>query len=178
MGPSAHIRMALPGDAAALALVGAATFLESFAGVLDGRDIVAHCRQQHAEHVYAGWLADDAFRTWLVLADQGDAPVGYLVLGRADLPLDDLAADDWEVKRLYLLGRFQGGGLGRKLVQLAEEQALRRGGRRLLLGVYGRNERAIAFYRHMGFTTVGTRTFRVGARQYDDLVLGLNLRLA
>src|SRR5687767_12829953 len=110
MPPAIHLREASPGDEAALALVGAATFLESFAGVLDGGDILAHCQRQHAPHVYAAWLADPAYKIWLAAAEPGDAPVGYLVLGPAELPLADLAADDCEVKRVYLLGRFQGAG--------------------------------------------------------------------
>ena len=47
MIPTAAIRSCTPADAQALALVGAATFLETFAGVLDGQAIVAHCEQAH-----------------------------------------------------------------------------------------------------------------------------------
>jgi ribosomal protein S18 acetylase RimI-like enzyme len=49
------------------------------------------------------------------------------------------------------------------------------GARRLLLGVYGRNRRAIAFYARQGFIQVGVRKFEVGANTYDDLVLALGL---
>lgn len=40
-------------DADTLALIGAATFLETFAGVLDGAAIVAHCGVAHASGYYA-----------------------------------------------------------------------------------------------------------------------------
>jgi diamine N-acetyltransferase len=169
------IRSAHAADAPALALIGAATFLESFAGTLDGGDILHHCEHQHAPHVYARWLADDAYRIWLATADPGEAPVGYLVLGPADLPLADRHAADCEVKRIYVLTRFQGAGLGRALMQLARDEARRRGAQRLLLGVYSKNERAIAFYRHEGFTPIGTRTFQVGRHQHHDLILAAPL---
>jgi len=39
------LRRCVPGDEEALALVGAATFLETFAGLLAGPDILAHCRE-------------------------------------------------------------------------------------------------------------------------------------
>jgi ribosomal protein S18 acetylase RimI-like enzyme len=97
------------------------------------------------------------------------------VLGPAELPLADLSADDWEVKRVYVLGRFQRTGLGRSLMQLARAEASRRGGRRLLLGVYSKNDRAIGFYHREGFAAVGTRTFQVGQHQYQDLILATPL---
>jgi len=170
-----QIREAVAGDEASLSLVGAATFLDAFAGVLDGADILAHCQKQHAPEVYACWLADHKYKAWLALASAGGAPVGYLILGPADLPLVDPDPRDCEIKRVYLLSRYQGGGVGRELVQRAIDEAKSRGARRVLLGVYSGNERAISFYQRLGFATIGTRRFRVGTREYDDLVLAVRL---
>ena len=39
-----------------LALVGRATFLESYANLLPAEDILAHTEQHHAPGVYAAWL--------------------------------------------------------------------------------------------------------------------------
>ena len=169
------VRVCGPGDERALALIGQATFLDAFAGVLDGEDVLIHCETQHAPAVYKTWLADVRARLWLAEAAQGGAPVGYLVVAPASLPLPDLREHDLEVKRIYLLGRVQGTGLGRRLMNEAVTFAQQRGSRRLLLGVYGRNDRAIAFYERFGFTRVGTRRFRVGNHEYDDLILGLDI---
>jgi len=54
--------------------------------------------------------------------------------------------------------------------------ALLAGSARLLLGVYEKNAQAISFYERFGFTRVGTRRFRVGRNDYDDLILGFNVR--
>jgi ribosomal protein S18 acetylase RimI-like enzyme len=170
-----QIRVAVAGDEATLSLIGAATFLDAFAGVLDGADILAHCQRQHLADIYARWLADDKYKAWLALASTGGAPVGYLILGPADLPVVDPNPRDCEIKRVYLLSRYQGGGVGRELVQRAIDEAKSRGARRVLLGVYSGNERAIGFYQRLGFVTVGTRRFRVGTREYDDLVLAVRL---
>ncbi|MCC6492277.1 MAG: GNAT family N-acetyltransferase, partial [Pirellulales bacterium] len=78
----------------------------------------------------------------------------------------------------YVLSRFQGAGLGRALVERAKAAAIRRGGRRLLLGVYTGNQRAIDFYRRLGFQTVGARRFRVGDSDNDDLIMALALPAA
>jgi hypothetical protein len=42
-----HIRQATPDDAAALALVGAATFLDTYAHMIPGADLLAHCTVRH-----------------------------------------------------------------------------------------------------------------------------------
>jgi ribosomal protein S18 acetylase RimI-like enzyme len=49
------------------------------------------------------------------------------------------------------------------------------GSRRLLLGVYAKNHRALRFYERNGFRQVGVRTFTVGTLVCDDFVLGLTL---
>lgn len=169
------IRRAHAGDAEALALAGAATFLETFAGILDGADIVAHCRKQHAADLYAQALAEPGVALWLA-ETAGAAPVGFAMLTPPYLPLAELRADDLELKRIYLLSRFHGGGTGRALMQHAVDEARARGAGRLLLGVYAGNARALAFYARCGFVQVGERRFQVGANSYQDAILALALQ--
>lgn len=174
MSPVARIRLCRPGDEDALALVGQATFLETFAGVLPGSDIVAHCRRQHAPSVYRSWL-DSGAHVWLAEADCSGAPIGYLVLAPASLPVTNPSDRDLEVKRIYLLHQFHGRGIGKELMLAAEQRARETGATRLLLGVYSRNARAVEFYERYGFRRIGTRRFRVGEHEYDDFVLSMEL---
>lgn len=162
-------------DAPALALVGAATFLETFAGVLDGGAIVAHCAREHATERYAAWLRERTTGLWLATVPPGDAPVGYAVVAPAALPISDPRADDLELKRIYVLARFHGTGTGRALLKAAIEGARERGASRLLLGVYAGNARAIGFYQRQGFEAIGMRRFAVGDREYDDIIHQLAL---
>ena len=170
-----EVRTCTTDDDEALSLLGQATFLESFAGTLNGHDILAHCVRAHAASVYRAWLADERYRIWIALAQPGLAPVGFAVLAPSDLPVPDAAPGELEVKRIYLLNRFQGSGLGRRLMTLAIEHARALGARRLLLGVYSENPAAIAFYRRLGFETIGHRPFTVGATVCDDYVMSLPL---
>lgn len=167
---SITIRPCVVGDEAALALVGQATFLETYAGVLPAADILSHCRTQHGEALYAEWLAKPGYRLWLAEMDEGGAPVGYAALTPPDLPVAT-GEGDVELKRIYLLNRFHGTGLGGKLMATALDSAARAGFTRMLLGVFGGNSRAIAFYARQGYVEAGVRKFRVGANEYDDLVL-------
>jgi len=166
------LRRCVPGDEEALALVGAATFLETFAGLLAGPDILAHCRVQHAASRYGEWLADAEYR--LCLAELNGAPVGFAVLSPPDLPVAR-TKDDIELKRIYLLHRFQGGGLGRRLTEWSAAEARSLGKKRLLLGVKADNTAALAFYDRVGFVRIGERKFLVGTMLCDDYILSLSL---
>jgi diamine N-acetyltransferase len=166
------LRLCAAGDEEALALVGAATFLETYAGLLTGPDILAHCRVQHAASQYAAWLADAKYR--LCLAELKEVPVGFVVLSPPDLPVA-WTQDDIELKRIYLLHRFQGGGLGRALLEWSVAQGRLLGKKRLLLGVNVDNTSALAFYDRVGFVRIGERKFLVGEMWCDDYILSLPL---
>ena len=169
------IRRCTLGDEIALSLLGQATFLESFAGILDGKDILAHCASQHSPTVYQGWLKQDGTTIWIAEVRPGNAPIGYLVLCPPNLPTVDVQTDDLEIKRIYLLSSFQGEGIGKRLMHEALNHAKHHNSRRLLLGVYSRNTSAIAFYQKLNYKIVGERKFKVGHHEYNDLVLALEI---
>jgi ribosomal protein S18 acetylase RimI-like enzyme len=168
------LRACVPGDEHALALLGAATFLETYAGLIDGQDLIAHVRHQHDAQVYAAWLAGHGAQLWIAEVAPGASPVGYLVLTAPELPLP-VHDGDREVRRLYVLERYRRSGAGRRLMAAAAAQIQGSGGGRLLLGVYSRNAAALAFYAALGYLTVGTRQFQVGSQHYDDYILALEL---
>lgn len=174
MASEVNIRPCASGDESALALIGQATFLETFAGILAGQGILTHCTQAHAVALYRTWSADPDYSLWLAEAQPGGAPVGYMVIAPPQLPLPDTAGD-LELKRIYLLSKFQGGGLGKRLISTAVTHSSDAGAKRLLLGVYAQNEPAIGFYERLGFNKLGTRKFNVGGQEYDDYIMGLSL---
>lgn len=167
------VRRAAAEDAERLSLVGRATFLESYTWALPGDDILAHCRERHAEAYYADWLAAGP-ALWLAEV-AGGAPVGYSGLAAPDLP--QAAPGDLELKRIYVLSRFHGpAGPARALMEAAAAEARRLGAPRLLVGLHPRNARAQAFYRRSGFAPIGARVFTVGATVVpDDVVMALEL---
>jgi diamine N-acetyltransferase len=168
------IRLAIPGDEAALALVGAATFLETYAHMIPGHDLVEHCAIQHAAAKYAAWLADPSVTVWLAETEIR-APVGYLVLTQATLPVGAPQPHDLEVQRIYVLSRFQRTGMGYALMNLAVSKAIAKGASRLVLGVHNENTRALAFYKRQGFEIIDERKFPVGSSVFCDSVLARRL---
>jgi ribosomal protein S18 acetylase RimI-like enzyme len=168
------LRRAVAEDAAALSLVAGATLLDAVAGIQKGRDLVAHCAANNTPAKFAAWLDDPASVVTLAEAANGAAPIGYTVLTTPDLPVE-IAGDDIELRRIYTLSRLHGSGLGAELMERALDDARAMGKRRVLLGVYGGNARARAFYERQGFTVVGTRRFLVGETLHDDAIYGRSL---
>lgn len=163
------VREASAEDAERLSLVSDATFLETFAHEIPGNAMLAHCREKHAPAFIADLLEKGA-RAWLAEID--GTPVGYAML----IPTPELDAaqeGDVELKKIYVLSRFQGTGTAQRL--MAEAVSAAKGNKRLLLGVKDDNHRAISFYKRQGFEVIGTRQFNVGGELYDDFVFALNL---
>lgn len=166
------VRRAGVEDAAMLALVGAATFLDGFAGVLPGEAMVAHAGRHHVAEVYARYLKRVEVAAWLAVTRQGGAPVGYAMLTPPELPLETMRDGDLELKRIYALSRFHGSGVAQTMMDTAVDEARERGARRVTLGVYAGNARALRFYERNGFRQIGTRQFTVGSLVCDDFVMG------
>jgi ribosomal protein S18 acetylase RimI-like enzyme len=164
------LRRCAAGDDARLQLVGGASFLEAFADILNGDDILAHFHKNHSLESYAKYLAMPTGRIAIAEVPPGAGPVGYIVCCEPDLPVD-LTAEDYELRRIYLLHRFQGLGIGKALMDQAIAYARELGRRRLLLGVYGKNHAAIRFYEKAGFRQIGERYFTVGATTHHDAVM-------
>ena len=162
-------------DAGTLAVIGAATLLEAFAGFIPGQSLLAHCRKNHVAERYVEVLGHPAGRAWLAEVEPEACPVGYAMMTAPDFPEELLREGDAELRRIYVFSRFHGGGTGAKLMELAIASAREQGAKRLLLGVHPGNVRAIAFYGKNGFVKVGTRTFVVGASTFEDPVLALTL---
>ncbi|KQR83916.1 GNAT family N-acetyltransferase [Sphingomonas sp. Leaf343] len=164
-----RLRRAETGDAPALSLVAAASFLETFAGILAGDDIVAHVTNKSAPVAFADWIADPASIVMIATHPDGGAPVGYTVLTTPD-DVGETRPGDVELRRIYTLSIARGTGLGAALMAHAITDARGLGGSRMLLGVFAGNHRARAFYERHGFSVIADRRFRVGVTWHDDRV--------
>jgi len=164
------LRQCSSGDAQRLSLVGGASFLEAFADVLDGNDILAHYTKNHSPEMYAKYLAMPTGRVAIAEVPPGAGPVGYIICCEPDLPIE-LSPQDYELRRIYLLHRFQCLGIGKALMDQAIQYARELGRTRLLLGVYGKNHAAIRFYEKAGFNQIGERNFTVGSTTHHDAVM-------
>lgn len=168
-----HWRAAQPGDEAALSLLGQATFLATFAFDHPGPALIRFLNDLHSPGFYADKLANPDIDIVIGETPLG-APVGYALLCPPEHP-DHQQEGDWELKRIYLLGPWQGGGNGAALLQQVLSAVRKRQAKRLLLAVYENNDRAVAFYAKHGFTKIGDATFMVDDIEFSDMLLARDM---
>lgn len=159
-------RRATVADAAKLSLLGAATFLESFADDHDWNEVAHYIAREHSADWYRARLTEPGVAAWLIEEAVG-CPIGYAMIIPATLP--GSAPDDVELKRIYVLSRWHGRGLGAALYAAIETEARAMGAERLVLSVYEHNLSAQAFYRARGYTEIGRWLFE-GFATSEDLV--------
>ena len=161
---TATIRRAVPDDAAVLAELGTATFVETFGYLYTPEDLQAFLDESHTVAAYAKVLANQDYALWIAEDDAGRA-IGYAQAGRCGLPHEDMRPEDGELKRLYVRAGIQGGGTGRALMDAAMAWLLRDGPRTLWLSVWSENLGAQRFYARYGFEFAGEYEFIVGAQR-------------
>ena len=157
------IRRATAADAAALAALGTATFVETFGHLYSSADLQAFLDESHTVEAYAGALADPDYALWL--AERDGQAIGYAQAGRCGLPHAEAQPGDGELKRLYVRAGTQGGGTGRALMDAAMAWLLRDGPRPLWISVWSENLGAQRFYARYGFEFAGEYAFIVGAQR-------------
>lgn len=154
------IRRAMPADAAALSVIADATFTEAFGHLYPAEDLDAFLRASYTVERQRVILEAPGYAVWL-LEDDGVA-VGHAAAGPCGLPHTAVRPEDGELKRLYVLAKYQNGGWGGRLFQAAMDWLLAEGPRTLWIGVWENNLGAQRFYARHGFEKVGEHTFPVG----------------
>ncbi|WP_309606734.1 GNAT family N-acetyltransferase [Phenylobacterium sp.] len=163
------IRRAGVADAAALAAIGAETFLETFGHLYPSADLDRFLPGAYGLERTIADLADPAKAHWLVELD-GQA-IGYASAGPCALPHPEVTADCGELKRLYFRKAWQGGGMGGQLFAETLTWLQSAGPRRLWIGVWSENHGAQRFYARHGFSKVGEYGFEVGSTIDHEFIL-------
>lgn len=170
---SISIRTGTPADAEALAELAARTFRDTFGSDNRPEDLALYLTQAYGPVQQGRELADPDITT--LLAGTGHAPGAYAQLRRGHAPDCVSGESPLELWRFYVAREWHGRGLAQALMRRVEAEAERCGARTLWLGVWERNERALAFYRKCGFTDVGSHIFMVGSDPQTDRVMERSL---
>jgi ribosomal protein S18 acetylase RimI-like enzyme len=166
------LRLCVPGDETALSFIGQATILETYAGVAEGADLYVYASKELSVEGFRGSLSSDRARIWVIETAAGNCAVGYA------LALSTEGGEPFsmtELKRLYVLYRFHGLGLGTMLMNEVLAHARANRTRIMTLRVHSQNDSAIRFYERHGFKVVSEEPFRAGERAYRVLVMQLAL---
>ena len=164
------IRRGTPADAPAVAEFAARSFHESFAADNRPEDMAMYMLIAFGPEQQRRELADPA-HTYL-LAEQGGRLAGYaLIRAAGETPECVATRPSVEVVRFYVDRPWHGRGVAAALMAECEAEAGRRGARGMWLGVWERNDRAVAFYRKCGFRDVGSHEFVLGTDRQTDRVM-------
>ena len=166
-----QIRPAAPGDTDLLAELGARTFRDTFERQNEPADVDAYLRASFAPERVRAEIEDPAGTLLLAFADGGGQPIGYARLRAGEPDPSVTGAAPVEIERLYVRREVIGHGVGAALMRACLEEAALAGYETIWLGVWERNERAIAFYRRWGFVEVGHHVFTLGSDPQNDLIM-------
>ncbi len=168
--PSPTLRRATTEDAARLALLGAATFTETFGHLYPPEDLQAFLKQSHSVAAWTRTLEDAQRSVWIDELDDA-TPMGFIVVGACKLPVDDLEPEAGEIQQLYVLARHHNRRLGTRLMTLGLEWLQTQGRTPLYVGVWSENFGAQRFYARYGFNKVGEYGFPVGKTVDREFIL-------
>jgi diamine N-acetyltransferase len=96
---------------------------------------------------------------------------GYLKVNINDAQSEEIDDESLEIERIYIKSKFQKHGLGKYLLNKAMEIAMERNKKKIWLGVWEKNENAIAFYKKMGFVQTGAHSFYMGDEEQIDFIM-------
>nr|WP_304219511.1 GNAT family N-acetyltransferase [Fredinandcohnia onubensis] len=96
---------------------------------------------------------------------------GYLKLNINDAQSEEMGDESLEIERIYIKNKFQKHGLGKYLLNKSMEIAMERNKNKIWLGVWEKNENAIAFYKKMGFVQTGAHSFYMGDEEQIDFIM-------
>lgn len=96
---------------------------------------------------------------------------GYLKVNTNDAQSEEMGNDALEIERIYVKNTFQKQGLGKYLFNRAMEIAMDSGKKKIWLGVWEKNENAIAFYKTLGFVQAGEHSFYMGDEEQTDFIM-------
>jgi ribosomal protein S18 acetylase RimI-like enzyme len=168
---SVSYRPATTADSAALAELGARTFIDTFGHLYQPTDLELFL-QNHSPDNWDKELADPAFA--VRVAESDGRLVGYAKLGPPHLPFEP-RGEAAELRQIYVLEEMKGQGVAQALVDWVIDRARQRKADYLYLSVFTENQRALRFYEKLGFEREGTYAFMVGTHADEDIVMRLKL---
>nr|WP_086492641.1 GNAT family N-acetyltransferase [Novosphingobium panipatense] len=164
-----NLRLAAAADAAALADLGARSFVAKFGYMYTPEDLADFLADSHSEAKAAKEIADPSMRVFL--AEEEGRLLGFCKLVLAcGWPDHARGQSVIELKQLYTDPQTTGRGIGTVLMDRALEIAREQAADEVQLSVWSGNEGAQRFYARYGFAKVADIYFMVGEQRDDEFL--------
>jgi len=161
-------------DVGQLQKIARQTFSETFSPWNSSEDMEKYLDEEISSEKMTAELTDPNAVFYFATLDNN--VIGYLKLnfGQSQTELQDNKAV--EIQRIYVLKEYHGKNVGQilfdKAIRIAEENNVEY----VWLGVWGKNQRAVRFYKKNGFVEFDQHIFKLGNKEQTDLLMKLQLR--
>jgi len=158
------IRFATTADANRIAEIHVATWRDAYRGIVPDSFLASMSVEEHV----ARWRGRIEANAKLVFVHEHEGRIDGFVSMGAGRDVD--AKTDGEIYALYIASESWRNGIGRALMEKAEEELQSRGLNRIVLWVLGRNDRARRFYGSVGYAPEGrTKETTIGDTVLTEL---------
>ncbi len=156
-------------DAEVLQAISRETFAETFSEDNDPSHLESFLAEAYSLDKLKRELSNP--ETQFFFAEWEGEVAAYLKVNEGSAQSEEKGNKFLEVERIYVRQAFQKLGLGRVLMDKAVEIAKTSGKSSIWLGVWEKNEKAIAFYEKKGFVRTGAHSFFVGDDEQIDYIM-------
>lgn len=158
---------------AELRVISQQTFTETFAHLNTEENMHRYVSENLNPEVLLHQVNHPGSRFFMAVS--GKDALGYLKVNFAGAQTELQDPHALEIERIYVLKSHQHSGVGRMLLQKALNLARDARLHYVWLGVWERNDRAIAFYRMHGFEAFDKHVFTLGDDAQTDILMKLTL---
>jgi diamine N-acetyltransferase len=109
-----------------------------------------------------------------LLMEEGNDLTGYAKM-IVNVPEELQGTKAIEIERIYVRKAFHGQKLGQELIENCCMFAKEQGFEVIWLGVWEKNEKALGFYKRMGFEIFGSHIFVLGNDEQHDYLMKMGL---
>lgn len=169
-----NIRSCTLEDSLALQKISYDTFNETFKAQNSPENMEAYLNKAYKLEQLEDELANPSSQFFFVYHNNELA--GYLKININDAQSEEMGDEALELERIYIKRNFQKHGLGKILLSKALDIANSYDKKSIWLGVWEKNENAIAFYKKFGFVHTGAHSFYMGDDEQTDLIMTRQLK--
>lgn len=163
------IEKATSGDIQELMDISRKTFIEAFGQQNSKEDMDLYLTEKLSYQQLLNELEQPGSHFYLMKFE--NRSIGYLKLNTGLSQSESIYPDGVEIERIYVLQEFLGKGIGHSLLDFSFRFAEARGASMIWLGVWEKNERAIAFYLKHRFIQFDAHEFVLGTDIQTDLLM-------
>lgn len=160
-------------DLRLLQVVSVETFIETFSNQNSPENMQAYLEKAFNFKQLEQELNNSFSEFYFIYSNEEMA--GYLKLNTNDAQTERMGNDSLEIERIYIRRKFHKQGLGNHLINKAMHLAIERNKGNIWLGVWEKNEGAIAFYTQIDFVQTGVHSFYMGDEEQIDLIMTKSL---